>query len=337
MEWYLYLLILFALFLLKRFFNGPFTRFRHRMDGKTIIITGATAGIGKESALQFLEDGAEVIFATRDQNKTNNILNNLIEEQRLRAHWIHLDLCSFRSVQNFVAEFKDKFEKIDILINNAGYLPTEYELTEDKVEICFQVNHLSHMYLSYLLLDNFYSNEGRIINVSSMIHSASDYTEVSINQLCEDKDFTNFKKYYNGFIGKNILYANTKIANVYFTSFLAELCEAKYPHIKSFSLHPGGVDSDFFRGFMLGYKSRITIKLLRPVMWFFLKSSKAGAQTQLDLCYRDIKELDNGGYFKNCQLSSTVKLAKDKKIRNALIDYSCFLIRNTGRKIELDI
>jgi NAD(P)-dependent dehydrogenase (short-subunit alcohol dehydrogenase family) len=219
-------------------------------------------------------------------------------------------------------------------MNNAGCYPTEFILTEDKIDSCLQVNHLSHMYLTYLLLDYFDKAEGRIINVASRGHIVCDFTEESIKQLYEDKDFTSYKKYYrNILIDKHTLYGNTKMANVYFASFLAELCEAKYPHIKAFSLHPGLVATDFFR-FIDEHRLKYLYKLLTRLVWFFSKTIKVGAQTQLDLCYRDINELENGGYFQNCGLSTTNRLGKNKKIRDLFIDYSCYVIRNTGRKIE---
>jgi retinol dehydrogenase-12 len=243
-------------------------------------------------------------------------------------------LNSLKSVERFVEEFKSKFERVDILMNNAGLFPTELTLTEDKIESYLQINHLSHMYLTYLLFDYFDKTEGRIINVSSRAHVACDFTEESIKQLYEDKNFTSFNKYFNkSLVDKRTLYGNTKMANIYFASYLAEICEAKYPHIKAFSLHPGFVATDFLR-FTEEHRFKFLFRLLKPLLWLFSKSSKAGAQTQLDLCYRDIKELENGGYFNNCKLSDTTSLGRDKKIRDLFIDYSYFLIRSTGRKIE---
>jgi retinol dehydrogenase-12 len=334
MEWYSYLLIILIIYIFRRYFNNPFTKHRRSMKGKIIIITGASAGIGKESALQLLEDGADVIFATRDKNKTYEIINAL-KDNKVKAHWIHLDLNSLKSVEKFVDDFKSKFEHVDILINNAGFFPTEFTLTEDNIESCFQINHLSHMYLTYLLLDYFTKTEGRIINVSSRLHKACDFTDESIKQLYEDKDFTSFKKYYNSLIGKRILYGNTKMANIYFASYLAEICEARYPYIKVFSLHPGVIASDFFN-FLNEYGFKFLLRLIFDlVLWFFSKSPKAGAQTQLDLCYRDFGEVENGGYFDDCKLGKVTNLAKDKKIKDLFIDYSCNLIRNTGRNFEL--
>jgi FlaA1/EpsC-like NDP-sugar epimerase len=74
MEWYIYLIFILVIYLLRKYFNGPFTKHRRSMKGKIIIITGASAGIGKESALQLLEDGADVIFATRDKKKLMKLL-----------------------------------------------------------------------------------------------------------------------------------------------------------------------------------------------------------------------------------------------------------------------
>jgi retinol dehydrogenase-12 len=335
MEWYVYVLIILGLYLLRKYLKGPFSKHRKSMKGKTVIITGASAGIGKESALQLLEDGADVILATRDKNKTQQILDSLTAEHKSRAHWIHLDLCSLKSVDNFVKEFKSKFEKLDVLMNNAGGFPTEFVITDDGIESWIQANHISHMYLTALLLEWFDKTEGRIINVSSMVHADADYTEEKIKQLIDDKDNSVLRKYYTNIMGRNLYYSNTKIANVFFTSYLAEVLEAKYPHIKTFTLHPGVVATEFLR-FLGGYTFvKYLFMVLRPAVNFFMKTPIAGAQTQLDLCYRNLGELENGGYFKDCGLSGVSKLAKDKKARDLFIEYSYGLIRGSGRSIEI--
>jgi NAD(P)-dependent dehydrogenase (short-subunit alcohol dehydrogenase family) len=332
MEWYSYILIALMAYLLRRFLNGPFSKHRRNMKGKVIIITGSSAGLGKESALQLLNDGADVVFATRDKSKTFQILDTLSKENRERAHWIHLDLCSLKSVDSFVEGFRAIFSKVDILMNNAGGLPSEYCITDDNIDSWMQANHISHMYLTYLLIDNFDKEEGRIINVSSVTHKIADFTENSVEKIMGDEGHV--RTYYNSFLRKHVWYGNTKLANIYLTSYLAEVLEKKYPHIKTFSLHPGVVNTEFTRYFSESTILRLSFKLLYPLIYYGTKTSLAGAQTQLDLCYRDLKELENGGYFLDCRLAATSNLGKNNKVRDLVIEHSYNLLKRSGRHIN---
>jgi retinol dehydrogenase-12 len=301
------------------------------MNGKVIIITGASAGLGKESALQLIEDGADVVFATRDKAKTSLIIDNL-RENKEKAHWIQLDLCSLKSVEKFVEEFKRKFNKVDILMNNAGGFPTDYVLTEDGIDSWLQANHISHMYLTYLLLDYFNKDEAKIINLASTAHKFSRLTEAKLQRLLDNQE--TMESYYTSLGSRSGHYSNLKLFNVYFTRYLAEILEKNYPHIKTFSVHPGGVQTDFFN-FSANYPIlNIFMKIFNPFVNLYLKSPIAGAQTQLDLCYRDWKELENGGYFEDCALSSSNSLSKNDKIKDLLVEYSYKLLKNAGRDFK---
>ena len=102
---YLVILIPTLLFLIKKFANGRFTNLRRDMTGKVVIITGASAGLGKETAFQLLHDGADVIFACRDELKTMKVINSLAKKDLIkRAHFMKLDLTSFESVHKFSEE-----------------------------------------------------------------------------------------------------------------------------------------------------------------------------------------------------------------------------------------
>ena len=138
-----------------------------------ILITGCSAGIGKEAALEFLRNGSTVIFACRDERKTNKILEILPDDLRKRAIFIALDLSSFESVRNFEKKLGSLNLKIDMIINNAGCFLDKYSKTVDNIESTIQCNHFSHMYLTALLVKHISKNDGRIINVSSDDHTST--------------------------------------------------------------------------------------------------------------------------------------------------------------------
>lgn len=111
------------IYIVKKIFNRPKNWLKPSVEGKIIIFTGASDGIGKEAALQLFRDGATVIFACRNKEKTLTAINQLKEEKlKENAIFIEINLSSFVSIKKFVKEFKQKFRKLDILINNAAII-----------------------------------------------------------------------------------------------------------------------------------------------------------------------------------------------------------------------
>ena len=143
----------------------------------------------------------------------------------------------FKSIENFVKEIKSKYPKIDILINNAGLSSwgNAYK-TEDGYINVYQVNYLGGVLLTLLLLDHFNEKESKIINLSS-----TEYRRAKLS-YGDSKYLNNYDMMYNHFsqmIYKQEFYSNTKLLVVYFTRYLAELAEEKYPYLKVVCLHPG--------------------------------------------------------------------------------------------------
>lgn len=332
--WVNILMLFIILFLCKKFFNGTFSKLRKSMDGKVIIITGASAGLGKVAAFQLLEDGATVIFACRNKAKTLKVIEEFKNKTRQkenasRAHFIQINLTSFEDVFKFAAEIKSKFNKIDVLMNNAGLFPTNFVLSQDGIESTFQANHLSHMLLSFLLLDHFNQEEGRIINLSSLSHNFADCTKESIDEHQKFENFIDYEsKYYKNMMAKNTLYGNTKLGNIFFTQYMANYLEKFYPHIKTVSVHPGGVQTEFTRFIHENIFTSICFLIITPLSYFFMKSPLAGAQTQLHLTYMDQSALVNGGYYKDCHLAGVSIKANNIQIRDSFIDYSWKLIKS---------
>jgi retinol dehydrogenase-13 len=300
------------------------------MKGKIIIVTGASAGIGKETAFQLLEDGADVIYACRDYKKTMRVLDEIEKKDKKlvkRAHFIELNLSSFKSVENFVNEFKKKFSKLDILINNAAAFPLDFELTEDKIESNLQMNYVSLVIMTLLLLNKFDKNEGRILNLTSFAHIQCDYSVDYLEKLQKDHEYKSIERaYYGNLWLKHYHYANTKTAVIFFTTYLKEFLEKNHPHIKVASVNPGLVYTEFAR---FVYSSKIFGKVY-DTLWFtyqyLAKSALSGAQSSLHVCYLDYNEVVSGAYYSDCKLSQSSKLTKSKEIREKVIEYTAHLI-----------
>jgi len=335
MSYYIYYIVTpIVLYLFRKFFlNGPRSPVIRNLKNKIVIVTGSSGGIGQETALQLLKNEAIVIFACRDKTKTEKIISDLTTDMRDRSHFIKLDLSSLASVFEFVKNFKRQFGSLDILINNAGMSPLKFELTEDKIENTFQSNHIGHMVLTYLLLDYFKSEEGRIINVSGDIYKISNYSVKKFEDLQNNLDYKGIDFSTN--VESIIEYSNSKLANIYFTNYLGDLLEKKFNHIKTMSLHPGVISTELMRnatGFF--YYFRLIIS---PLFWYCTKTPDMGAQTTLYLCYEFHDKLKNKGYYLDCKERKKCNLIEDEDIQNEMIKYSWMLIdRAIEGKFELN-
>ena len=176
----------------------------NKLDGKTVIVTGANTGIGKEIARELARRNARVIMACRDTQR-GEIAAEDIQREISHGKLIvkKLDLASFSSIREFANDIKIAEEKINILINNAGVFGPPFALTEDGYETTFAVNHLGHFLLTNLLLEKLaVSAPSRIIIVSSKL-----YERAKINF-----DDINGEKGYRGITA----YAQSKLANMLF-------------------------------------------------------------------------------------------------------------------------
>ncbi|KAK8786950.1 hypothetical protein V5799_023283, partial [Amblyomma americanum] len=178
------------------------------MSGKTVVITGANSGIGKETAKALCRRNARVILACRNLDKARVAAEEIAQQTGVRPVFMQLDLCSLKSVREFAQEVLEREERLDVLINNAGCLaPPKRTETEDGFEVTFQSNHLGHFLLTNLLLGLLKrSAPSRIVNVGSDAHRFGAFDgDISFNR-------------YN----RNRIYATTKLFNMLFTMELAE-------------------------------------------------------------------------------------------------------------------
>ena len=286
-------------------------REKFRLDGRIVLVTGSSAGIGKETARDLALRGATIIMANRNIEKTEQVIAKLCEEEggpeklpKERFVVRKLDLSELESVRKFANEIKKEFPVIDILVNNAGQgdlFRKEVDQTVDGFERTFQVNHLSHFLLTYLLIDNVLAspNKPRIINVSSWGHT---FYPMDFEDLDCQKNFTGYR-----------VYCVSKLANVLFTKSLARKYEGK---LTTYTLHPGTVTTEIFR------HSNILkggVSLIKP----FIKTEHDGALTTIYCAVSPQAGEENGLYYENSKVGKPSERAHDVTSQDKLWQMSC--------------
>ena len=198
------------------------------LSGKIIIITGANSGIGFEAARELARKGAEVILASRDPIKADQAILRIKEEfPAAKLKFIELNLTSLESIRKFTEEFKSNYNRLDILLNNAGIMMVPEAKTEDGFESQLGTNHLGHFALTGLLIDLLMKSLGaRIVNISSNAH------------LTGEMDFGNLF-YEQGGYSPMGAYSRSKLANLLFTYELQRRLDAHGAGTMALAAHPG--------------------------------------------------------------------------------------------------
>jgi NAD(P)-dependent dehydrogenase (short-subunit alcohol dehydrogenase family) len=204
------------------------------MTGKTVLITGATNGIGKAAALELAKQGATVVIVGRDKAKTEAVANELrLASGNKNIDYLLADLSSQASLHKLADDFKAKHSRLEVLINNAGGIFDTRKTTVDGLEYTFAFNHLAYFLLTNLLLDILKaSSPSCIINVSSTAHFLASL----------DLDDLQSQKRYEGLT----VYGMTKLANVMFTYELAKRLQGTAVSVNA--VHPGRVNTAFAEG-----------------------------------------------------------------------------------------
>ena len=198
------------------------------LSGKIIVITGANSGIGLEAARELVRKGAEVILASRNPDKAQKALAELGEDfPDGKLDYIPLDLASLDSVRNFADQFKARYDRLDVLLNNAGIMMVPEGKTEDGFESQLGTNHLGHFALTGLLIDLLTGTPGsRVVNISSNAHYAG------------EMDFSNLFFEDGGYTPMGA-YSRSKLANLLFTYELQRRLEVSSADTLVLAAHPG--------------------------------------------------------------------------------------------------
>ncbi|MBN2500844.1 MAG: SDR family oxidoreductase [Anaerolineales bacterium] len=202
------------------------------LTGEVAIVTGANRGIGYATAQALACKGATVILACRNQDKGEAALRQIVQEQpQAKAAVMPLDLSDLSAVRRFADEFTSRYERLDILINNAAVMRTPFKRTPDGFELQFATNHLGHFALTGLLLEYIVrAPQARVVTVSSWGHS---YGEIDFDNLNAEQSYD-----------AGMAYAHSKLANILFTYELQRRFEAAGMNAIAAAVHPGWTLTD---------------------------------------------------------------------------------------------
>jgi len=275
------------------------------MKGKTILITGATSGIGKETALALSSMGARVVFTTRDVSRGEETCAHISERSgNPEVHAMFCRLDSFRSIQEFSNDFKRKYKQLHVLINNAGAFEIHRKLSADGIELTFAVNHLAPFLMTHLLLDNIRAGgAGRIINVSSGVHKKAMINFGDIE----------FRKNYHWMRA----YSQSKLANVLFTFLLSKKMAGTGVTVNC--LHPGMVLTNIYRDMN---------PLLRSFFRLHMLSPRKGAETSIFLASSDEVKDVTGAFFEKKKMVKDLNSSCDTEAADRLWQLSAEYARD---------
>jgi retinol dehydrogenase 14 len=282
--------------------------FNRPLAGKTVLVTGATSGIGWEASVSFARMGARLIMIGRDAAKTAQ----RVEEVRRRSGSDTVDsfLCDFASqteVRRLAEEFRARYDKLHVLVNNAGTVFTKRTLTADGVEATFAVNYLAPFLLTNLLLDVLKASApARVIVVSSSGHYSG---TMDFNDLGFEHGYQIMRAY-----------GRSKLAAVLFTRELAKRLEGTEVTVNA--LHPGAVATSIWD--RAPAYARPILSLAKRL---FMISPEAGAETIVYLATSPEVEGKSGLYFEKNRPKFPSRLAQDDAVAQRLWDESVRLVK----------
>ena len=252
-----------------------------RMQGKVVVITGSNVGVGKETAVGVAAQGATTILACRNQAKATTAAAEVAQRSgNDDVHVVALDLADLATVAAAAETVTARWDRLDVLVNNAGGTWSARQVTAQGFEQTFGVNHLGHFYLTRLLLDRIRASApARVINVSSVGHHYA-FGGMRFDDLQSEKRYSTFDAY-----------CQSKLANVLFTRELARRLDGT--GVTANALHPGPVRSGFGMDGDLTGAMAWGLRLVRP----FEISPAAGAKTSILLATSDAVEAKTGMYW----------------------------------------
>jgi NAD(P)-dependent dehydrogenase (short-subunit alcohol dehydrogenase family) len=283
------------------------------LGGQVVAITGANAGIGKETAVALARMGATVIMTARDPGRGAAARAEVQERSgSTTVDLMSLDLADFASIRDFAAGLLQRYDRLDVLVANAGLVMRHRTETADGFETTFGVNHLGHFYLTSLLLDRLRASApARVVVLSSAAHKMA--------RRGLDFDDLQCTRRYRAFDA----YSRSKLANVYFTRELARRLAGTGVTVNA--AHPGYVASQFARDGDLYLEP-----LVRLGGKLFAISPEKGARTSVYLASSPEVEGATGGYYVRCRPAAVSKVGQDDIAARRLWDASEGLIESVS-------
>jgi retinol dehydrogenase 12 len=261
------------------------------MQGKVVVITGGTSGIGQVAAEKLAAMGARVVLVARNKARGEQTLARLRSAAPATAHSVHYaDLSRLSEMKRVGAQIAAAEPHIDLLINNAGAMFSQRHVTEDGLEMTFAVNHMSYFVLTLALWNNVVASApARIVNTSSHAHFRA---HIDFDDLQSERDYKGFQ-----------VYGRSKLANILFTRELAR--RLRGTGVTANCLHPGFVAT------RIGDESGGKLAPLVRVLKLFAISPEKGAETLVYLASSDQAAKFSGAYFFRSEMMSPSVAARD--------------------------
>jgi NAD(P)-dependent dehydrogenase (short-subunit alcohol dehydrogenase family) len=281
------------------------------MSGKIVLVTGATSGIGLEACIQLAKLGAHIVMVGRNPVKGAQMQAHV--KQQSNSSMVDLLNCDFSSqasIRSLAAEFKSRYTRLDVLINNAGGANPSRSLSVDGIEMTFAVNHLGYFLLTNLLFDVLErSAPSRVVIVASRAHQRG-----LIN-------FDNLQYEHGGYSIVSA-YARSKLCNVLFSNELARRLTGKGIIVNC--LHPGVVATNIWSNTPLPWVVQPIMNLYKR----FMLRTEQGAATTVYLASSPDVESKSGGYYADCRLTTPSLQAHDESLARTLWEVSERLTSN---------
>jgi NAD(P)-dependent dehydrogenase (short-subunit alcohol dehydrogenase family) len=274
------------------------------IENKTCLVTGANSGIGKYTAQALVRRGAYVVMLCRNEEKAERARQQIMEETGQSGVEILLaDLAHQYDIRKAAERFCDRFDALDILINNAGIIPSGRNETPEGIERTLAINHLGPFLLTNLLMEPLQNAPAaRVVNVASEVHR--------LGAAIFDIDNLQLKTGYSPVKA----YGLSKLCNIMFTHELAK--RTADTAITANALHPGVVSTQ------LAEEASVWMKLAYFMGKPFMRSPKSGAQTSIFLATSEEASGTSGKYFKNKKVASPASLAYDDELTQKLWEKS---------------
>ncbi|KAJ0963560.1 hypothetical protein J5N97_028682 [Dioscorea zingiberensis] len=298
--------------------NSTAEEVTHGVDGSglTAIVTGASSGIGSETARVLALRGVHVIMAVRNLSTGSSVKESILKEiPSAKVDVLELDLTSMASVRKFASDFGSLNLPLNILINNAGVMATPFLLSHDGIELQFATNHVGHFLLTHLLLDNMKNTarksntEGRIVNVSSEGHRFAYREGIRFDKINDEPGYNSLWAY-----------GQSKLANILHANELTRRFKEEGVEITANSLHPGSIITNLLR-----YHSFIDV-ISRTVGRLVLKNVQQGAATTCYVAMHPQVKGVSGKYFDSSNIATPSSKAQDMDLAKKLWEFSMNLI-----------
>ena len=262
------------------------------MQGRVCLVTGATAGIGEVTARELARAGAIVVGVGRNVNRCSDSARRIREATgNANVEFVVADLSQQAQIHRLAEEFQRKYDRLDVLVNNAGAYFSTRQVSADGIEMTMALNHLNYFLLTHLLMDALKAGDhARIVNVSSDAHRAAKI----------DFDDVEGQSRYSGWR----MYGQSKLANILFTRELSRRLQGT--DVTANALHPGFVATRF--GHNNGGLMGLAMKALQKVAAL---TPEQGAQTSLYLATSPEVDGISGQYFSDRRAVSPSAAAQD--------------------------